>query len=398
MRLALIVAGPLAIEEALFARTFLEQLPPGYETIVVCHTASVYYLVEDLTNPETCRWLLCPYNDADDRDTVAAYLRDFDPALLILADPGAVDSPTDRLPSDWLETLNLPIVGLDTGGSRPDLPIHGWLRACPPCQPDDSGVTWQPFGGIEGPLSRYQMREELLRRHQLPEDTAIVLMPFSLQVQVMAGVRLLGAWYPVMIEAVIQHLQALGRPVLLVVVTPGCPLAPEVRGTVTIAPYHELVPNLMTRFVAAADLLLIEQAWRYWRYRALAQGLPVALLSNSVVWHEEEARPWTLFGGLTPEMTALTDKLLKAAPHALFPFNNFPQPIEDWRSDPYDPAQAWARLDVFDTASCHTVLTQLLSVEEQPKWQAAGQTFLTPGRGAPSLAESLRSFLTPVVY
>jgi hypothetical protein len=387
MRLVLIVAGPLAIEEALFARAFLEQLPSDAEALVICHTAIVYYLIEDITSPESSRWHLARYDSDEDRPRLHQLIRDFVPDLLLLADPASVDGPADRLPSEWLDELGLPIVALDTGGERPDLPVP-WLQACPPGLPTGRDAIWQPFGGLEGPLARYQMRDELLGRHRLPPDSPIVILPFSLQIQLAANVRLLGAWYPTMIELVTAHLQALGQPCLFMVITPGCALTPERRGDVVVAPYNELTPSLMGRFLAAADLLLIEQMWRFWRYRALAQGTPTILLSNSVS-RAEDGTLQQAFPNLLPAMQECLQALQSQAAHALFSWVNFPQPTNAWPPTAYDADQGWAQLDLFDAVGSVALLQQGLSPAERGRWQQVAERFLAAGKGAGDLRTTL---------
>lgn len=387
MKLALLVAGPLALEEALFARSFLEQLPADVEALVICHTAIVYYLIEDITSPETSRWLLIRYDGEDDRPRIGQVLRDFAPDLLVLADPAAVDGPAGRLPSEWLESLDLPIVAMDTGGERPDLPVP-WLQACPPGRSTADDAFWQPFGGLEGPLARYQMRDELLGRHRLPPETPIVMLPFSLQTQLAANVRLLGAWYPTFIQVVADHLAQLGQPCLFLVVTPGCAVTQERRGDLVIAPYNELTPSLMGRFLAAADLLVVEQLWRYWRFRALAQGTPTLLLSNSVT-RDADGQLRHAFPTLTPAMYDHLQTLLGQAGHVLFSWLNFPQPTSEWPTVAYDPTQAWARLDLFDSAGCVDLLRRVLGPDEREAWRTVGERFLAAGKGAGNLKDTL---------
>jgi hypothetical protein len=389
MRLVLIVAGPLAIEEALFARTFLEQLPAGVEALVVCHTAIVYYLIEDITSPETSRWLIARYDSDEDRPRITQAVHDFAPDLILLADPATVDGPSDRLPSEWLESLDAPVAAMDTGSERPDLPVS-WLQACPPGRPHGQDAVWQPFGGLEGPLARYQMRDELLGRHRLSAETPIVMLPFSLQTQLAANVRLLGAWYPTMIQLVADHLEQLGQPCLFLVVTPGCALPPERRGDLVIAAYNELTPSLMGRFLAAADLLLIEQMWRFWRYRALAQGTPTLLLSNSVV-RTDDGHLQHAFPELTPAMEQRLQALQAQAAHALFRWVNFPQPTSTWPSVAYDPEQGWARLDLLDAPGSVEMLRQILAPGERQRWQQVGERFLAAGKGAGDLLGTLQA-------
>jgi hypothetical protein len=388
MRLVLFVAGPLAIEEALFARSFLEQLPADVEALVVCHTAIVYYLIEDITSPESCRWLMARYDGDDDRPRIDQVIHDFAPDLILLADPAAVDGPSGRLPSEWLESLDRPVVAMDTGSERPDLPVP-WLQACPPGRPSGEDAYWQPFGGLEGPLARYQMRDELLGRHRLPPETPIVMLPFSLQTQLAANVRLLGAWYQTMIQVVAEHLGQLDKPCLFVIVTPGCAVGPERRGDLVIAPYNELTPSLMGRFLAAADVLLVEQLWRYWRFRALAQGTPTLLLSNSLVM-DQGGQPQHAFATLTPAMRGYLQALQAQAGHALFRWLNFPQPTAEWPTVSYDPQQAWARLDLFDSAGSIELLQRVLSPEEREAWRTVGERFLAAGRGAGDLKAALK--------
>lgn len=387
MKLLLVLADPLAFEEAYFARRLLQQLPPTVEALVVCQPMTAYVLIDDITRPESCPWPVLTWSaEAAERARLDSLTTAFAPDLVLVADPHGLVQTASPIPTDWPARFGVPVVALDTDGRRLDGPWQASLSATPPVTPDHAS-GWQPFDGMEGPLRRYMAREALIEQHRAHPASLIVLLPFSLPVQLLANVRLLGPWYQTMIDLVSWHLQSLGRPVLLLVTTPGCPQASEPRGQVQLVTYDDLIPPLLESTLAAADLLIVEQAWRFWRYQALAWGIPTATLANSL--QMADGGLVSNFGKVDPALHPILDRLEAAAPHALVPFLNFPAPAEAWPSTAYAPEALWASLDLFDAAGSAAVLAALLSGQDQERWQSASAEFLNQGRGTKPVAQTL---------
>jgi hypothetical protein len=144
----------------------------------------------------------------------------------------------------------------------------------------------------------------------------------------------------------------------------------------------------MGRFLSATDVLLVEQMWRFWRFRALAQGTPTLLLSNSLRL-DDGGQTRHAFTHLRPAMADTLAALQAQAPHALFSWLNFPQPTAAWPEPAYDVSQAWARLDLFDHEGSVALLRQVLRPTEREAWRQTGERFLAAGKGAGDLTTVL---------
>jgi hypothetical protein len=189
----------------------------------------------------------------------------------------------------------------------------------------------------------------------------LTLSEWSAQLALERG---LGLYYLVLERQLTRVLEALSRPVtLLVAGGPARYLGRRPTGRVRVEPLGALSPARYERLLLGADLLVTDHALQLSLVRRLRAALPALLLRQSLSYEDRERPPFEL----DAQSASLLELWLQTRVDCFWPWDIFPLPSEAGLLDSEPFFWATPKADLFDAPGMLALLRELQDAEA---WQA----------------------------